>query len=331
VVRNKKIKWIIVIVVILLSAGLWWKFKTKQSSADKQSTGIITPTYGDIQTLVSATGTVLPDNRLELKPPIGGRVETILVAEGDHVKKGQTLAWLSSTERAALLDAARAQGDAAVKYWQEVYKPTPLISPIDGEVIVKSVNPGQTVTANDAVLVLSDRLLVKAQYDETDISKVKLGSGAIITLDAYPDIKVKAKVTHISYESTVVNNVTTYEVDVLPDKVPSVFRSGMSANVDVLNGSKENVLMIPVGAVKQDKDGSYVLLSQPDKKAQPVQRHITTGISNDTNIEITSGLDTADQVVIQSKTYKAATGNTTTSTNPFMPSRPGQGNKRATK
>jgi len=319
--KNKKII-IGIIILVILGAAIWWKVKAGQNSADKETTTIVTPVYGDIQTLVSTTGTVLPENRLELKPPISGRVEQILVAEGDAVKKGQTLAWLSSTERAALLDAARAEGDAAVKYWEDVYKPTPLISPIDGEVIVKSIEAGQTVTASDAVLVLSDRLIVKAQFDETDIGKVKVGQPAMISLDAYPDIKVKGKVQHISYESSVVSNVTIYTVDIVPDKVPYSFRSGMSANVDVLNGSRENVLTIPLEAVKQDKEGSYVLV-QEGPKAKPVQRSIITGLSNSTSVEVTDGLSTADKVVVQSKTYQP-TAETTTSGNPFMPSRPRQ-------
>jgi macrolide-specific efflux system membrane fusion protein len=54
----------------------------------------------------------LPQNRLEIKPPIAGRAEEVLVNEGELVKAGQIIAWMSSTDRAALLDAARAQGPA---------------------------------------------------------------------------------------------------------------------------------------------------------------------------------------------------------------------------
>ena len=170
----------------------------------KNESGVITyseihPFYGDICVLVSTTGVVEPQNRVEIKSPIAGRIEEILVEEGDKVKKGDVLCLMSSTERAALLDAAHLKGEEELKYWKEVYKPTPLIAPVDGEVIVRAVEPGQTVTVNDAILVLSDRLIVKAQVDETDIGKVKLGQKAVIALDAYPDIKVEGKVDHISY------------------------------------------------------------------------------------------------------------------------------------
>jgi len=58
---------------------------------------------------------------------------------------------MSSTERAALIDAAQSRDEETLKYWQEVYKQTPILSPIAGEVIVRSVEPGQTVTTSDSV------------------------------------------------------------------------------------------------------------------------------------------------------------------------------------
>lgn len=312
---------LVVLGLLVIIVAVIWVVKTRNNGKAKEITRIINPVKGDIQSFASTTGTVLPQNRLEVKPAISGRVEKILVQEGDHVKKGQTLAWMSSVERAALLDAARVQGEAVVKQWEEVYKPTPLIAPIDGDVIVKGVEPGQTVSANDAVLVLSDRLIVKAQFDETDIGKIKIGQPATITLDAYPEIKVRGMVNHISYESQVVSNVSIYEVDILPEKVPVEFRSGMTAEVGVLEGSRKNVLTLPLEAVKQDKEGSYVLIGQ-GKDKNPEQKRIITGLSNDTDIEIISGLDAADKVLIKSKAYQIA--NPATGTVPFMPGRPGR-------
>jgi membrane fusion protein, macrolide-specific efflux system len=86
---------------------------------------------GDLSVTVTATGTVKPYNRVEIKAPIAGRIEEVLVQEGEVVKTGQVLARMSSVERAALLDAARAQGDAAVKRWEEAYKVAPLLAPLD--------------------------------------------------------------------------------------------------------------------------------------------------------------------------------------------------------
>ncbi len=262
----------------------------------------IEPEYGNIQSVISTTGTVQPQNRLEVKPPISGRVEEILVREGEKVKTGHILAWMSSTERAALLDAAMSQGEDALRYWQDVYRPTPLIAPIDGDVIVRAVEPGQTVTSGEAVIVLSDRLIVNAIVDETDIGKVKIGQAAIVSLDAYPQRKVKAGVDHISYESKVVNNVTTYAVDILTQEIPEFFRSGMSANIDIIEESKENVLLLPLDAVKEDKDGSYVLLSK-GKNSKIVKQRVKIGITNENKAEIISGVRIEDKIIIETPKY----------------------------
>lgn len=306
---------LLIVLIIVTSIVI----KMRQGKTIKEIAKKINPTYGKIEVFISTTGTVQPQNRLEIKPPINGRIEEILVKEGNKVKKGQILAWMSSTERAALLDAARPQGEEALKYWQEAYKPTPLIAPINGEVIVRAVEPGQTVTSTTPVVVLSDRLIVKAQVDETDIGKVKLDQAAIISLDAYPGQKVKSKVDHIAYESKVVNNVTIYEVDILPGSVPDVFRSGMSANVDIIERSKENVLLIPLEAVKQDRKGSFVLLSQGPGK-EPVKRIVKLGISDDQNAEIISGLETKDKIIVKTQKYLPSKKGIATSS-PFTPSR----------
>jgi len=316
--RNKKWK---AVLALLIAAGLGVIFiiVLKQKQPPTESVKLISPVYGAIQISISTTGTVQPQNRLEIKPPISGRVEKVLVQEGDQVRRGQTLTLMSSTERAALLDAARAQNKDQLAYWEEVYKPTPLVAPINGTVIVRAVEPGQTVTSGDAVIVLSDRLIVQAQVDETDIGKVKLKQTAVISLDAYPDTKVKAKIDHIAYESKIVNNVTIYEVDILPEKVPAIFRSGMSANVNIIEQSKENVLLIPLEAVKQDADGSFVLISS-GRSEKPVMRRVQLGISDDKNVEVVSGLETQDNIVMASQSYQPLK-DTGSGKNPFLPSR----------
>lgn len=313
---NKKWK-IFLILLIVLIVSIVWIIKTRQSKSTEEVIREISPSFGSIQNFISTAGVVQPQNRLEIKPPISGRIEGILVKEGEKVGIGQTLAWMSSTERAALLDTARSQGEESLKYWQEVYKPTPLVAPIDGEVIVRAVEPGQTVTSSDAVIVLSDRLIVKAQVDETDIGKVKRAQVAIISLDAYPQVKVKAKVDHISYESKIVNNVTIYEVDILPEEVPEVFRSGMSASVDIMEAIKEDILLIPLEAVQQEREGSFVLLNQ-GRDRNPVKHEVTLGVSDESNVEIISGLRPEDKVIIKSKIYRPEEDRTSGG-NPFMP------------
>ena len=316
----RKKRWLIAIAV-LAAGGLAAAWFLTREEADRMEVREIKPARGRIVTEIATTGTVEPQNRVAIKPAISGRVEQILVKEGDAVKAGQVLAIMSSTDRAALLDAARDRGPEALKYWEDAYKPFPLVAPIDGEVIVKGVEPGQTVATSDAVIVLSDRLIVKAQVDETDIGKVKIGMPARVSLDAYPDLKVRAAVDHIAYESKVVSNVTIYEVDILPKKVPEVFRSGMSANVSIIEEEKENALLLPVEAVQKGRDGSFVTVKGKPGE-DPVRVRVELGLVNDRHVEIASGIDDDAVVIVSSRKYtpekQSASGNS-----PFLPSGPG--------
>ena len=310
--KGKRPPYLWISVAIVIIALVLIKITHKPSKETLQE---INPSLGSIQAVITSTATVQPQNRLEIKPPINGRVENILVNEGDMVKSGQVLALMSSTERAALLDAAKANGPESIKYWEDVYKPTPLLSPIDGEVIVSKDYPGQTVTSTDDIVVLSDHLIVQAQVDETDIGKIKLGQEATMSLDAYPQVKIFGKVNHIYYESLIVNNVTIYQVDILPDKLPDVFRSGMSATVNIVEKAKENVLTLPLAAIKRGKEGVYVLVSRGI--GGPEERKIELGIADEKNVEIVSGLSAGDKVLMAVQKYKASTAKS--GTNPLSP------------
>jgi len=309
-----KNKFIIVALVVLAILGVITILKS--SNKESNTTTVIHPVLGDVEVLVSTTGVVEPQNRLEVKPSISGRIESMLVKEGEKVEIGDVMAWMSSTERAALIDAARGQGEETVQYWEEVYKKTPIISPINGEVIVRSVEPGQTVTTADPILVLSNRLVINAQFDETDVGRVNLGAKAFIALDAYPEIKLTGTVGHIAYESEMVNNVTIYGVDVIPDEIPQIMRSGMSVTVEVVEKKKTNVLTIPSSALYYEGDKVFVLIEAKAGKVK--QKEIVVGLNNDKTAEIISGITPEDNIVVQEKAYlpkiKSSGGN------PFMPS-----------
>jgi macrolide-specific efflux system membrane fusion protein len=311
---------LIITLLILSTAGIFSIIKF--SGADNTDTVLkeIHPFTGSIKQTVSTTGTVLPRNRLELKPSTAGRIEKILVREGDVVKKGQILALMSSTDRAALIDAARLQGDESLKYWEKAYKPISIVAPIDGTVIVRSVEPGQTVTTSDNIIIISDRLIVKAQVDETDIARVKIGQSADITLDSHPEIVVRGKVSHIYYESTTVNNVTVYYVIIIPDRIPPEYRSGMSASIEIIEKEKKDILMIPVDAISAASGKNYVMVRTGDRKP-PEKRAITTGMKDEQYMEVTGGININDVIIVTSK--KPAIKEAEKSKNPFMPEPPG--------
>jgi macrolide-specific efflux system membrane fusion protein len=316
---NKKI----FLLVIAIAAGVAGTLNATREKGSADKVQETRPLTGDIRVVVSTTGTVEPQNRLEIKPPIAGRIEEIRVREGQGVRSGDILALMSSTDRAALLDMAMIKGEEELKYWQDVYKATSLIAPINGDVIVRAVEPGQTVTTSDPVLVLSDRLIVSADVDETDIGRVKVGQKAVIGLDAYPDIKVNAQVNHISYESTLVNNVTIYAVDIVPEFVPEVFRSGMSANVEIIVQEKTGVLLLPLDAVQDKEDRAFVLLKDT-ASGTPVLAPVQTGIRDDHHVEIVSGLSPQDTIILPDQTFSLPAARSS-GKNPFMPSPPGRG------
>jgi membrane fusion protein, macrolide-specific efflux system len=309
--KNKKIVIIITALLCAVFLSLW--FYSKKTGPE--NTKYIKPVKEDIILTVVSTGLIQPQNRLEIKPSIGGRIEDILVREGDKVKIGQVLARMSSTERAALVDAARLQSDEVLMYWEDVYKKSPIISPIDGDVIARNVEPGQTVTVSDAILVLSDRLVVKAQIDETDIGRVDLAQPAIITLDAYPDIKIKGVVDHIAYESEIINNVTIYNVDIIPTQIPKMLRSGMSVTVELIEKASNDAIALPLHAIHYDGKRSFALVR--DKGGRIIERDVVVGIANDNKAEIISGISLDDDVVVQDSSKLPAIKSA--GSNPFMP------------
>jgi macrolide-specific efflux system membrane fusion protein len=295
--NTKKIGIALVAVLILGFTG-FKLLKNKTETATTYTEHIVKK--GSIKIQILSTGVIQPENKVEIKPPIPGRIEKVLIMEGAVVKKGQVLAWMSSTERAAMLDAASSKGPQEVKDWEEMYRATPILAAINGTIIQKNVESGQTFTTQDAILVMSDRLTVKAQVDETDIAQIKLKQKAKITLDAYPEETIEAQVDQIAFDAKTVNNVTTYIVDVLPDVAPAYMRSGMTANVTFNVQSKDDILVVPTEAIKNIEGRSLVMIPNPkDAKEKPLEREVQVGLTDGKKTEITSGLNAGDIILVQ--------------------------------
>ncbi len=320
--RSKKrwLWWIVPIVVIAALTGGYEYQNTRHAVIKYEPVKVI---KGDIKTTILSTGTVAPENRLDLKAPVAGRIERILVEEGQKVRRGQVLAWMSSTERAALIDTAVQKGKAEVKYWEDSYKMTPILAPGSGLIILKSADAGQTVTQTDAILSMSDRLIVKANVDETDLADVVVGQKARMILDAFPNKPLESEVVHIGFDAKTVNNVTTYEVDVKALDTPDFMKSGMTANVTFLVQEHDGVLLVPAASLKREKKKSFVLIPSANPKDEPIQKEVEVGISDGKKVEIVSGLQEGETVLwagVRSITRKGENQNT----NPFssIPNRP---------
>jgi len=287
---KKSIKWIIILAVV--GGGIYfWLQRSKAGDAEmaKPTFKVEKVEKRDIRITVETTGEVQPRNRLDVKPPIAGRLEELLVDEGDTVKKGQILGWISSTERATLLDAALATSQDEFDYWADLYKPSPLISPLNGTIIARNFEPGQSIASADAVVVIADDLIIVANLDETDIGQVENEQEVLVTLEAYPDREFPCVVEKIAYDAKTVSNVTMYEVDVRAHRLPGFARSGMTANLEFIVEQKNQVLTLPVAAVQQKSSGSksrggdrpdFSNMSQDERKAAMIERMKERGLSD---------------------------------------------------
>lgn len=298
--KNKMKKTVLIISALLIIAAVLAAVRHSLRRVDKTDYARIKVERGDLKVTVATTGTIKPQNRVEVKPPLSGRIEEVFIDEGVKVQKGQILALMSSTDRAVLLDAARAKGESELAYWEQMYKPMPIVAPIDGDIIARNVEPGQTVAANEKLFVMSDRLIVQAQIDETDIGRVKRGQSAELTLDAYPTEVIKGLVDQIAYEAQTVNNVTMYMVDILPSRIPPFMRSGMTANILIVTALTNNVLTLPTGAVHTESKDTVVWQTDPAGDKKIIHTKILAGMSDGKKTEIISGLNEGEQALISS-------------------------------
>mgnify|MGYP001198494705 CR=1 FL=1 len=305
-ILKSKLLWIIVIIV-LGGCGAGKYLKAKAAEAKIKSMVPVKVTRNDFIVKVQATGKVEPENRVPIMPSVGGRVEEIFVNEGDKIKKGKLLAWISSNERAALLDTVKMSGadPQELQMVQEAYNKMPLIAAIDGTIIKRSAEPGQTVSSGKEVLVLADRLIITANVDETDIGGVKKGQKAEFYLDAFPEDKHTGTVVSIAHDSTVENNINVYEVKILPSGKIPVLRSGMTADINIITETKKGVMSLPKKAIVYRDGESYIQIKKDGNKLE--DKKVKTGKSNEKYMEIVSGLEENETVFYSSETAKKNT------------------------
>jgi len=148
-------------------------------------------------------------------------------------------------QRQATLDSARIDLER-----------TYIRSPIDGVVIERTVEPGQTVaasmTAPKLFTIAQDlsQVEIDAQVDEADIGQVASDNPVSFTVDAYPDVSFKGKVEQIRLASVALNNVVTYTVVIAADNPLGRLLPGMTANVEIVTGEHKNVVVVPSDALR---------------------------------------------------------------------------------
>ncbi len=218
-----------------------------------------------------------------------------------------------------------------------------ITSPIDGVVLSKSVEEGQTVAASfntpELFTIAQDltNMQVVADVDEADIANVKEGARVTFTVDAYPDDIFEGKVTQVRQSATTTNNVVTYEVVISAPNSDLKLKPGLTANVKIITQEKPNVLAVPVAALRfapfeamlepegkiVDCDSKTKVWVKNGKDLQAIA--VKTGISNGALTEITEGIGAGKEVIIGfSSGMPAMMSGDQGNSNPFMPGPPGR-------
>ena len=385
--KNKKL-WIaigviavIAILYFLLSGG---------KKEEKVSFDTAKVEMGNIQTSITATGTIEPVTSVTVGTQVSGIVSHLYVDYNSVVKKGQVIAELDRTNLISELNAQKASlasAQSSLNYQQsnfaryktlyekglvsaDEYESARLqyeqskqqvaqsresvqraqtnlgyatiTSPIDGVVLSKAVEEGQTVAASfntpELFTIAQDltNMRVIADIDEADIGGVKEGQRVSFTVDAFPDDKFEGAVTQVRQQATTESNVVTYEVVISAPNNDLKLKPGLTANVTIFTLEKNNVLVVPSKALRfipneallqkdekvEDCEGMFKLWT---KEGNVFKAHkVETGTTNGVLTEITGGISAGTEVLTDFNISggEMATPQAGQTQNPFMP-RPG--------
>ena len=215
-----------------------------------------------------------------------------------------------------------------------------ITSPIDGIILSKSVEEGQTVAASfntpELFVIAQDltNMRVIADIDEADIGGVKEGQRVSFTVDAFPDDTFEGSVTQVRQEATTESNVVTYEVVISAPNADLKLKPGLTANVTIFTMEKNDVLTVPAKALRfmpneaflkkgeriEDCEAPHKLWT---KEGDVFKAHkVEIGTTNGVTTEILSGIEPGTEVLTDFEVSGGAQQMEQQATNPFMP-RPG--------
>jgi len=210
-----------------------------------------------------------------------------------------------------------------------------IVSPMDGFVIKKNVEVGQTVMSgvssfNEGTVLYTvadlRSMLIKASVNEVDIGRIRLDMHVVITVDAFPYKRFNGTVTHISPAARLNEKIKVFDVEVTLDEQVAEFRAGMTANVEVRGDKVDQVLAAPVEAIfkKNDREVVYVLKKDfdvpkdGDKKPRKSksgkldvsdawqrffeEREVKVGLASLERAQILSGIEAGMEVALEDPT-----------------------------
>lgn len=197
-------------------------------------------------------------------------------------------------------------------------------SPVDGIVVSRNVDVGQTVAASFQTPTLFTiaqdltKMQINTSVDEADIGKVKVGQPAVFTVDAYPEMQFKGGVSQVRIAPIITQNVVTYDVVITVENSDLRLKPGMTANVSIEVMRKENVLKVPSAALRfrpeaggegkdrkppngqrgmKNRDGQRIYLL---KDGKPLPVSVRTGTTDDSHVEVVQGdVHSGQEVIVE--------------------------------
>ena len=226
-----------------------------------------------------------------------------------------------------------------------------ITSPIDGIVLSKSVEEGQTVAASfstpELFTIAQDltNMQVVANVDEADIGDVKEGERVSFTVDAYPDDTFEGTVKQVRQEATTTNNVVTYEVVISAPNADLKLKPGLTANVTIYTAERKGVLSVPSKALRftpqKETVGKMKIVDQTGNAKNKiwtiegnsiVAHKVNIGMTDGTNTQILNGISAGVKVVtgfnVTGGEQDDAQANAGGEKSPFAPGPPGKNKKK---
>ena len=221
-------------------------------------------------------------------------------AEGNLKSAQDKLAQIKAPSRKSDIELAQAQlsqTEAALSRAKQQLAKAILVAPYSGTITNIEKEEGEMAKLGESIIsiISFNKFQVEVDIPEADVGKVSQQDPTEITLDAFPDYKFLGKVIKIDPAETIIQGVVYYKVTVGFDEPDKRMKSGMTANVDIITETKENVLAVPQGAVLA-KDGQKMVRILEGKDIKEVK--VETGIRGSRGeIEILSGLKEGDKVI----------------------------------
>jgi HlyD family secretion protein len=190
-------------------------------------------------------------------------------------------------------------------------------APFAGTLASVSMKRGDAAGSAAVATLITDSKIAQLSLNEVDAAKVKVGEKATLTFDAIDGLTLTGKVAEVDSIGAVSQGVVSYSVKISFDSQDERVKPGMTVNASIQTDVAQDVLVVPSSAVKTQNGASYVQMFEPAleetggtqgvaSKIPPTQVEVQTGISDDTNVQIVSGLTEGEQIVTRTSSGTAA-------------------------